>query len=146
MQQSSRHWLNSLIWSSMFLFLFMMLEILLIWFWPGMICQLVQSLLINVWNQPIVLYFSLLLVHPLALMSITYWKWKSIDLSSVQADISDEFEDFAYQNIDTAARTYNSTLADIIDNHAPKKTLIVTVRAENPWYTAELSQEKRLRR
>ena len=73
--------------------------------------------------------------------SITYRKWKS----SVQADISDAFEDFAYQNIDTAIRTYNSTLADIIDNHAPRKSRIVTVKADKPWYTAELSQEKRLR-
>ena len=78
--------------------------------------------------------------------SITYRKWKSIDVSSVQADISDAFEDLAYQNIDTAVRTYNSTLADIIDNHAPQKSRIVTVRADKPWYTAELSQEKRLRR
>ena len=78
--------------------------------------------------------------------SITYRKWKSIDVLSVWADISDAFEDFAYQNFDTAVRTYNSTLADIIDNHAPQKSRIVTVRADKPWYTAELSQEKRLRR
>ena len=60
--------------------------------------------------------------------------------------MSDTFEDFAYQNIDTAVRTYNSTLTDIIDNHAPQKSRIVAVRADKPWYTAELSQEKRLRR
>ena len=41
---------------------------------------------------------------------------------------------------------YNTTLADIVDNHAPQKSRIVTVRAYKPWYTAELSQEKRLRR
>ena len=76
--------------------------------------------------------------------SITYRKWKSIDVSSVRALDSDAFEDFAYQNIDTAVRTYNSTLADIIDNHAPQKSRIVTVRADKPCYTAELSQEKRL--
>ena len=63
---------------------------------------------------------------------ITYRKWKSIDVSSVQADLSDAFEDFAYQNNDTAVRTYNSTLADIIDNHAQQKSRIVTVRADKP--------------
>ena len=78
--------------------------------------------------------------------SITYQTWKSIDVSSVQADISDAFEDFAYQIIDTAVRSYNTTLADIINNHAQQKSRIVTVRADKPWYTAELSQEKRLRR
>ena len=67
-------------------------------------------------------------------------------IGNVRVDISDAFEDFAYQNIDTAVRTYNSTVADIIDNHAPQKSRIVTVRADKPWYTAELSQEKRLRR
>ena len=40
-------------------------------------------------------------------------------IGNVRVDISDTFEDFAYQNIDTAVRTYNSTVADIIDNHAP---------------------------
>ena len=40
---------------------------------------------------------------------------------------------------------YNTTLADIVDNHAPQKSRIVTVRANKQWYTAELSQEKRLR-
>ena len=42
-------------------------------------------------------------------------------------------------------RPDNSTLADIIDNHASQKSRIVTVRADKPWYTAELSLEKRLR-
>ena len=77
---------------------------------------------------------------------ITFRKWKSIDVSSVQADIADAFGDFAYQNIDTDVRTYNTTKADIIDNHAPQKSRIVAVRADKVWYTAELSQQKRLRR
>ena len=64
----------------------------------------------------------------------------------MQADIADAFGDFAYQNIDTDVRTYNTTKADIIDNHAPQKSRIVAVRADKVWYTAELSQQKRLRR
>ena len=35
---------------------------------------------------------------------------------------------------------------DIVEKHAPKKSRVVTVRADKPWYTAELSAEKRLRR
>ena len=50
----------------------------------------------------------------------------------MKADISDAFEDFAYQNIDTAVRTYNTTPADIIDNHAPQKSRIVTMRTDEP--------------
>ena len=85
-------------------------------------------------------FYHFLCIPWLVKKSISYRKWKSIDVSSVQADVSDAFEDFAYQKIDTAPRT---TLAD---NHAPQKSRIVTVRADKPWYTAELSQEKRLRR
>ena len=36
--------------------------------------------------------------------------------------------------------------ADIIDNHAPQKWRIATMRTDKSGYTAELSQEKRLRR
>ena len=39
--------------------------------------------------------------------SITYWKWKSIDVSSVQADIADTLEDFTSHNIDTAVQMLN---------------------------------------
>ena len=34
----------------------------------------------------------------------------------------------------------------IVDKHAPKKSREVTVRADKPWFTAELSEHKRLRR
>ena len=35
---------------------------------------------------------------------------------------------------------------DVIDNHAPQKSQIVTVRADKPWRTVEQSQEKKIRR
>ena len=38
------------------------------------------------------------------------------------------------------------TLVDIVEKHAPEKSRVLTVRADKPWYTAELSAEKRLRR
>ena len=51
----------------------------------------------------------------------------------MKADISDAFEEFAYQNIDTAVWTYNTTLADIIDNHVSQMSRIFTVRADKPY-------------
>ena len=41
---------------------------------------------------------------------------------------------------------YNVTLADIVERHAPKKSRVATVRADKPWYTADLSGEIGLRR
>ena len=78
--------------------------------------------------------------------SITYRKWKAVDIASVQSDISGAFIDFSPHDLSSAIGFYNDTLADIVEKHAPKKSRVVTVRADKPWYTAELSAEKRLRR
>ena len=129
----------------MFLFLLMMLEILVLSRDDLSVSSIFTGH--SVKSDHSAVLFTISCASPGVLKkSITYWKWKSNDVSSVQADISDALEDFAYQNIDTAVRTYNTNLVDIIDNHAPQKSRIVTVRADKPWYTAELSQEKRLRR
>ena len=56
-------------------------------------------------------------------------------------DIDDAFKKFSYQDINSAFCNYNTTLADIIDNHAPQMSQVVTVKAYKPWYTAELSQQ-----
>ena len=78
--------------------------------------------------------------------TITYRKWKSADVTSIQADIADAFKDFTCQDVSVGLQVYNDTLADIADKHAPEKSRLVTVRPDKSWYTAELSKEKRLRR
>ena len=78
--------------------------------------------------------------------SITYRKWKAVDIASVQSDISGAFIDFSHHDLSSAIGFYNDTLADIVEKHTPEKSRVVTVRADKPWYTAELSAEKRLRR
>ena len=66
-------------------------------------------------------------MHALLLLKyITYWKYKSIDVLSVQADIVDVFMDFSYQDIDSAVSNYNTIPADIIDNNVPQKSLAIT--------------------
>ena len=65
---------------------------------------------------------------------------------AVQSDISGAFIDFSPHDLSSAIGFYNDTLADIVEKHAPKKSRVVTVRADKPWYTAERSAEKRLRR
>ena len=78
--------------------------------------------------------------------NITYREWRSADVTSIQADISDAFSDFSCQDVSTGVQIYNATLADIVEKHAPEKSRLVTVRPDNSWYTADLSKEKRLRR
>ena len=73
---------------------------------------------------------------------MTYQKWKSVDIASVQSDISGAFHEFSPHDLSSAIGFYNDTLVDFVEKYAPQKT----VRADKPWYTAEFSAEKRLRR
>ena len=41
---------------------------------------------------------------------------------------------------------YNTTLAELLDHHAPLKTKTVTVRLQVPWYSDEIREAKRERR
>ena len=56
------------------------------------------------------------------------------------------FHWFSPHDLTSAIGFYNDTLADNVEKQAPKKSRVVTVRADKPSYTAELSAEKRLRR
>ena len=41
---------------------------------------------------------------------------------------------------------YNSVLSQLLDNHAPQKTKLVTVRPKAPWYSDTLHEAKREKR
>ena len=91
--------------------------------------------------------FKLSCVSPgVSKQSVTYRQWKSVDVDSVQRDISSAFEDFNIQDLNSAVKFYNTTLNNIVDSHAPEKTRDFSVRADTPWYNASLGREKRHRR
>ena len=46
----------------------------------------------------------------------------------------------------SAVNTYNETLINLVDRHAPEKSREVTDRTDSPWYSQELAHEKRIRR
>jgi hypothetical protein len=48
--------------------------------------------------------------------------------------------------LDMLVDCYNTTLADLLDNHAPLKTKTVTVRPQVAWYSEEVRVAKRERR
>ena len=41
---------------------------------------------------------------------------------------------------------YDNVLRSLLDRHAPIKQRVVTVRSSAPWYSTEISQNKRIRR
>ena len=49
-------------------------------------------------------------------------------------------------DLDTLVNNYDTTLHDIINNHAPLKQRTVTIRPSKPWYSPEIDKAKKLRK
>ena len=45
--------------------------------------------------------------------------------------------------VDELSTQYNSTIAGLIDSHAPLITRVIIIRPKTPWYNTELSDAKR---
>ena len=76
----------------------------------------------------------------------TYRSWKSVDQDQLRKDVGDAFSEFTCSDVESAVHNYNEVLQNIVDNHAPEKTRVVTIRPEVPWHNSNLAEEKRLKR
>ena len=76
---------------------------------------------------------------------ITYRNWKQVYFPTFDNDVSSRFLQFPPSLNEGVSQYYSRTL-EIVDKHAPLKSKTVTVRMESPWYTANLTNEKCLRR
>ena len=77
---------------------------------------------------------------------ITYRKWKAVDPLSFSTAIGDHFADYAPTTVEDAVSSYNSILRNLANEHAPEKSMAVTLHPDSPWYTTELQKEKAERR
>ena len=81
----------------------------------------------------------------------TYRKIKSINLDSFHSDIKasslcDDKQFDTADGLDTFAREYNTTLAALLDQHAPFKTRRRVIRPVVPWYNGVIDNSKRPRK
>ena len=86
--------------------------------------------------------------------TITYWKYKQIDIEKFKTDIEQSClytmtestcnEDTC--DMETVAAQYNTRLRKIMDDHAPEKTKTVKKKPAMPWYNDEIKGLKRDRR
>ena len=84
---------------------------------------------------------------PLPKKHITYRKLKSIDMDAFKADIRDSgIADMQCDDVNDLVQAYNSTLSQILQNHAPLKTRQITIHAVAPWMNdcvKDLKHDKR---
>ena len=91
--------------------------------------------------------FTLSLPKPvLSSKHITTRNWKSLDLDKFKLDITNSDVGNSSNSVAECAYHYDSTLRALIDAHAPARRKTILLRPRAPWYTQELSEEKRVKR
>ena len=49
-------------------------------------------------------------------------------------------------SVDDLVETYNEKLTSLLDNHAPVRNKVVTLRPKSPWFTPEIKEQRAKRR
>lgn len=83
----------------------------------------------------------------LSVRTVSYRKWKSVDMEDLDADLakSDLCEN-PPADLDELVSCYHDTLRAAMDAQAPLKTKTIVVRPRVPWYNDDFREAKRARR
>ncbi len=74
---------------------------------------------------------------------ITYRKTKTININNFRDDIKKSMNKINLDdNLDNLVDSYQNSLTEILDKHAPKQTRLVTIREKTPWSTEEIRPYK----
>ena len=71
---------------------------------------------------------------------------RRIDMNSFRSDIESSVLLQHQDDLHVVVNNYDEVLRSLLDKHAPVKERVVTVRPSAPWYTVEVTAEKRKRR
>ena len=71
-------------------------------------------------------------------------KLRDADAAALKSDIAAELKSHEWHDMDVveACDYYHSSLVNILDKHAPLKTITVTIRPSHPWFSDELRAAK----
>ena len=76
--------------------------------------------------------------------NITFRKTKSINIDDFKNDIRNSMAQVDLnENLENLVDTYQASLLEVLDKHAPKQTKLVTIREKTPWTTEEIRPHKR---
>ena len=79
--------------------------------------------------------------------SIEYRKIHSIDVDMFKSDIESlGLSEIDTDSVDVLVSAYDMNLRNILDKHAPKKSINVIVRPNIPWYDTKIEASKRHKR
>ena len=84
---------------------------------------------------------------PLQKKETAYRSLKCIDFARFREDIKNlDLLDNDIASIADLVEAYNAKLASLLDDHAPVRNKVVTLRPKSPWFTPEIREQKLKRR
>ena len=84
---------------------------------------------------------------PLSIRTVSYRKWKSVNLDSLSTSLANsDLCKHPPENLEELVSCCNKTLQTAMDKHAPLQTRTIVSRPRVPWYNDEIRQAKKDRR
>ena len=84
---------------------------------------------------------------PLQKKETAYRSLKCIDFARFREDIKNlDLLDNDIASIADLVEAHNAKLASLLDDHAPVRNKVVTLRPKSPWFTPEIREQKLKRR
>ena len=78
--------------------------------------------------------------------TFSYRRIKKINFTQFNQDISVAFSNFELLDLDSWVNYFISSMSSVFEKYAPLKTVTVTLRTSNSWYTSNLLNERSKRR
>ena len=79
--------------------------------------------------------------------TITYRSIKNADMEKFRREVKERLDVLPQtNNMLDRVHDYNTTLANLVEEHAPRKTKEIKVVPEAPWFNAEYAEQRKLRR
>ena len=79
--------------------------------------------------------------------TISFRSFKNIDTPQFRSEVQEKLIDLPQtNNIQSRVESYNATLTELVEKHAPVKTKVIKVVNEAPWFDVEYSNLRKLRR
>ena len=78
---------------------------------------------------------------------VTFRKLNQIDFDKFNSDLCEEFKGFDHLcDINNLTASYNSTLRELLDKHAPERTKVIALRNKHQGFSLDIRTKKKKRR
>ena len=81
-------------------------------------------------------------------ISVTTRHWKNVNIQDLCYDIESQLENVNRDDgeLDSSVNLFESTVRNILDDHAPLKTRTVKLQTESPWFNDDIRAARKTRR